>query len=198
MRAARGAGLLASLLSGCSLLTFDGLMFVHDDAAVVEPTPDAEIAPPVPPVPPIVPPAPTDAGALDDDAGPLFVSRDTARAALPQCTLTARPAESMVELVRLLSADGPPCPGPSPRFPAGMVSTWAVESDCRFSHVRTLEIEGWSLRIEDEGVYSARGRAEGTMVQVSNGCEHRWEVRWVDGPCPEPPPESPWLRCVAR
>lgn len=195
MRAA--LAVVVASLAGCSLLTFDDLTFDVRDAA------DASVV-----VSDAVPPDSAESeDATDTDAwtadtadttvgvGPLFVSRDTARSALPQCTLTARPAESMVELVRLISADGPPCPGPSPRFPEGMTSTWTVEPDCRFTHVRTLETEGYSLRIEDTGAYTAPGRAEGTMVQVSNGCEHRWDVRWVDGPCADPPPESPWLRC---
>lgn len=192
MRAA--VAVVAASLAGCSLLTFDDLAFDVRDAA------DASAV--VSDARPIDSAEPEDATGLDAwtaDApgydGPLFVSRDTARSPLPQCTLTARPTESMVELVRLVSADGPPCPGPSPRFPEGMTSTWTVEPDCRFTHVRTLESEGYSLRIEDTGAYTAPGRAEGTMVQTSNGCEHRWDVRWVDGPCAAPPPESPWLRC---
>jgi hypothetical protein len=195
MRAA--LAIVVASLAGCSLLTFDDLAFdVRSVAdASVALSPDAATVSDAGPVDSAAPEDATDAAADAGYAGPLFVSRDTARSPLPQCTLTARPAESTVELVRLVSADGPPCPGPSPRFPEGMTSTWTVEPDCRFTHVRTLETEGYSLRIEDEGAYTAPGRAEGTMVQVSNGCEHRWDVRWVDGPCAEPPPESPWLRC---
>lgn len=187
------------LLSGCSLLAFDDLAFDRPAPIADAVSPDAAIVsdsgPAVSDDAVVSDTAPIDSGGFED-AGPLFMSRDTARSPLPQCTLTARPTDSTVELVRLISADGPPCPGPSPRFPEGMTSTWVVEPDCRFTHVRTLEVEGWSLRIEDTGVYTAPGIAGGTMVQVSNGCEHRWDVRWVDEPCADPPPESPWLRCV--